>query len=224
MKLIAVLALTLLMAQPTRAQPADPVETARTELEAVMTRESLIRELAGMGAMDQLVRQRFLAARRDASDADRERLESEAWPIAEAVDQANTARMRDILAGQDGWFPISQFGRHAADGAYSVVQHSGNLDLMRDTLARMAPLAGTVDLDGSQYARLWDRTAVMEGRPQRYATQGTTCANGRYVLPDDIEDPDNIDVRRAALGLDSSADYVAGLNQAYGRCSSPAGD
>ncbi len=49
---------------------------------------------------------------------------------------------------------------------------------MRDVLSRMEPRVGTDELNGSQYARLRDRTALMDGRPQRYATQGTACEGG----------------------------------------------
>jgi len=223
MRWIAVAALAVVLATPVCAQPADPAATARTELEAVMGREAIIRELAGMGAMDQVVRERFLAARQEASDEDRARLEVEAWPIAEAVDQANTARMRELLASHEGWFPRSQFGRVASEAAYSVVQHSGDLELMRNVLARMEPLIGTADLNGSQYARLYDRVATMDGHLQRYGTQGTTCSEGRYVIPADLEDPEHVDERRVALGLNTMADYLEGQNQSYGRCTPPAG-
>jgi hypothetical protein len=218
MKFFVALVLAVVVSQPAFAQEPDPATTARLDLEAVMAREGLVRELAGMGAMDQLVRQRFLAARLNASDEDRERLEVEAWPIAEAVDQAHTARMREILAGHEGWFPISQFGRSASEAAYSVVQHSGDLDLMRDVLSRMEPLVGTDELNGSQYARLWDRAALMDGRPQRYATQGTACEGGRYVMPANVEDPQMLEARRAYLGLNPMSEYLAHQNQAYGRC------
>lgn len=223
MRWMAVAALAAALSTPVYAQPADPATTARTELEAVMSREAIIRELAGMGAMDRVVRERFLAARRQASDEDRARLEVEAWPIAEGVDQANTARMRDLLASHEGWFPRSQFGGVASDAAYSVVQHSGDLELMRNVLVRMEPLIGTDDLHGSQYARLYDRVATFDGRLQRYGTQGTTCSEGRYVIPADLEDPEHVDERRSALGLNPIAEYVEGLNQSYGRCTPLAG-
>ncbi|HYD05463.1 MAG TPA: DUF6624 domain-containing protein, partial [Reyranella sp.] len=71
------------------------------------------------------------------------------------------------------------------------------------------------------YAMLYDRIATTEGRPQRYGTQGTDCADGRYVTPRDVEDPENLDARRSAIGLQPMAQYLEQQNRLYGRCTPP---
>ncbi|HRH20336.1 MAG TPA: hypothetical protein PLE81_06810 [Brevundimonas sp.] len=94
---------------------------------------------------------------------------------------------------------------------------------MRDVLSRMEPRVGTDELNGSQYARLWDRTALMDGRPQRYATQGTACEGGRYVMPTNVEAPRMLAARRAYLGLNPMSEYLAHQNQADSRCTQSEG-
>jgi len=62
--------------------------------------------------------------------------------------------------------------------------------------------------NGSALALLEDRVALGEGKRQIYGSQigydGQTKIN--YVLPQD--DPDNVDKRRAEVGLGSLSEYV----------------
>jgi hypothetical protein len=51
------------------------------------------------------------------------------------------------------------------------------------------------------YAYLWDRVAVNEDRLLRYGTQPDwECKGGKLALKP-MEDPENVDVRRAAVGM-----------------------
>jgi hypothetical protein len=56
-------------------------------------------------------------------------------------------------------------------------------------------------------AYLEDRVRVHDGRPQLYGTQ-FTVADGE-LQPSPIEDPQRLDARRAAAGLDTFAAYEA---------------
>lgn len=68
-------------------------------------------------------------------------------------------------------------------------------------LMRIAVEAG--DADAAELAYLTDRVRVVQDRPQVYGTQfGPTG-------PRQIEDPDELDERRAAVGLEPFADYAA---------------
>ena len=58
----------------------------------------------------------------------------------------------------------------------------------------------------SHIAYLTDRVAVNEGRPQRYGTQ-FTLVDGKMV-PQPIENLDELDERRADMGLQSMAEYT----------------
>ena len=52
-----------------------------------------------------------------------------------------------------------------------------------------------------EYAKLFDRIALYEGRQQRYGTQFVPSPTGWHAW--DLEDPAQVDVRRAELGLSS---------------------
>ncbi len=65
------------------------------------------------------------------------------------------------------------------------------------------------DVEPVDIAYLSDRVAVAEGRPQKYGTQ----FQGPKPMP--IEDEARVDERRAALGLESMADYALELISKY---------
>ena len=62
--------------------------------------------------------------------------------------------------------------------------------------------------EGSDLALLEDRVAFRQGKKQIYGSQiGNDIVTKKYyVLP--LEDPDNVDKRRAEVGLSPLAEYV----------------
>ena len=73
--------------------------------------------------------------------------------------------------------------------------------MMKDAVNKGNANAGSLAL-------LEDWIALREGRKQIYGSQiGTNITTKKqYVLP--LEDPDNVDIRRKKVGLNSLSDYV----------------
>jgi hypothetical protein len=63
-------------------------------------------------------------------------------------------------------------------------------------------------------AYLTDRVLLAEGKKQLYATQMET-ADGKWV-PRPLEDPENVDQRRADHGLEPLAKYIKQIESVYG--------
>lgn len=122
------------------------------------------------------------------------------------IDTENTAWLKTRLP-EDGWFLISRDGPRAASVAFLLVQHSDDLVLMQDVLARMKPLVGTSELRGQEYALLFDRVALMSGQPQRYGSQ-IGCDDGRIGFQN-LEEPDDVEARRRGLGFTETLDIYA---------------
>ena len=82
----------------------------------------------------------------------------------------------------------------------------------------LEPLVAQGEVDGQSYGLMYDRLAINEGRPQRYGTQ-MTCVGGRWVIDrENLEDPDNADVRREAMGfMQTLAEYETNF-AAYPPC------
>lgn len=154
-------------------------------------------ELAARVGADQALRQRvdFL----DQTSPAQRKLFSQ---IA-LVDRTNTERLKAIVA-RCGWPSKEKFGQQAAGDAWLLAQHADHdVAFQKSALALIEEAASArgerVDRN---FAYLYDRVAVAEGRPQRYGTQlhspdGKAC--GLDFKP--MEERSQVEARRAELNL-----------------------
>jgi tetratricopeptide (TPR) repeat protein len=128
-----------------------------------------------------------------------------------AIDQRNTARMKEIIA-QVGWPTKTLVSERGARAAWLLVQHA-DLDpaFQQECLALMEKAVAAGEASGADFAYLTDRVRVAEGKPQLYGTQFHTV-DGQTV-PRPIEDEANVDARRAAVGLGTMAEYTAQMRK-----------
>ncbi len=175
-------------------------------------------ELFRRAAQDQLGRGHFTAASRRISWASglSDNALGYAFKILAkdgcGVDVANTAWLkRELDTG--GWFTISADGPEADKAAFILVQHADqDPDFQIRTLSLLESLARKGETNPRNYAMLHDRISVLvQDRPQRYGSQGRCTAPGVWT-PFTVEDPANLDQRRAAMGLPPEADYVMGIS------------
>jgi len=123
------------------------------------------------------------------------------------TDRANTDWIKADLAAL-GWPKISVYGPKADSDAWLLVQHADHdVEFQKSVLVVLEKLLPTKDTRPQNYAYLYDRVAVAEKRPQRYGTQGR-CTGPAKWEPDPTENPDDLDRRRADVGLGSEADYA----------------
>ncbi|MDB4883348.1 MAG: hypothetical protein JWL95_2114 [Gemmatimonadetes bacterium] len=126
----------------------------------------------------------------------------------EAVHRRNASRLAEILAAV-GWPGESLVGVEGATAAGMIAQHAiGEPDFQRACLVALERAAARGEVPAWQPAMLEDRIRVFEGRLQRYGTQLDIDDDGR-VHPHPIEDPDGVEERRRAVGLDSLAERLA---------------
>lgn len=113
------------------------------------------------------------------------------------IDQANLKKIAAII-DVHGWVGPEQVGRLASNALFIVIQHA-ELDVQRRYLPKVREAVKQPFADASWLAYLEDRIAIREGRKQRYGTE-LWSANGQLDHTS-LEDPENIDERRAKLGL-----------------------
>lgn len=119
------------------------------------------------------------------------------------VDAQNTQRLNEIMKSM-GWPRISVVGRKAADAAALLALHADrDPQFQRRALELMQPLVEMKEVYPEQFAYLWDRTHV----PQRFGTQGG--CHGTAWLPDEVEDPAQVESRRTAMNMRPLSEYVA---------------
>jgi hypothetical protein len=150
--------------------------------------DRLAQELAAMVAEDQRLR------------ANIEDLDDDCLMEMSRVDYANTARLEQII-DEHGWPGKTLVGERGAHDAWLLVQHAGHrLDLMQRALGLLREAVARGEAEAKQLAYLDDRVRMCEGRPQRYGTQRRSTAGGPVRLWP-IEDEEQVDVRRAEVGL-----------------------
>lgn len=210
----AVMASVLLAAAPTD----DAVQTTVARVRAVADRAAIIEAITGMGFVDSAMRTAMLEASKNLPPDQRGDAQKAAGPLIVAQDKIHVARLKAIVA-EHGWPKISETSERTSASAMTLVNHAGfDLAFQRDVLALIEPLAQVREARPEDYARLYDRLATADNRPQRYGTQGTTCKDGRYAIPADLEAPETLDQRRAAVGLQPIAEYLGVLDKMYGAC------
>jgi hypothetical protein len=120
-------------------------------------------------------------------------------PQMAALHRANAARLRELIAIH-GWPARARVGEAAARAAWRIVQHAiGEPEFLR---AMLPIIAAEPDADPIEVAMLDDRIRVFEGRAQRYGTQYDWNAEGTALVPMvGVEEPEQVDARREAIGL-----------------------
>ncbi|MFE0059926.1 DUF6624 domain-containing protein [Streptomyces sp. NPDC059003] len=126
-----------------------------------------------------------------------------------AVDSANTSALKQIIAEQ-GWPGIRLVGREAAAAAWLLAQHAdADVDFQEHARDLLAQAVDAGDAEAQHLAYLTDRCLTGRGQPQVYGTQYIDNGDGTGLRPQPIADPDRLDARRAAVGLEPHADYDA---------------
>jgi hypothetical protein len=122
-------------------------------------------------------------------------------PQMEAVHRCNAARLATIL-DQHGCPVSSLVGPDGAEAAWLIAQHAiGEPAFQRRCLRVLREAEGRGEVPAWQPAMLEDRVRMFEGRLQLYGTQLEPDREG-WLRPYPIEDPDHVEERRRAVGLE----------------------
>lgn len=158
-------------------------------------------ELVAMGAADQEVRMRWI------KDQSNQALRDE----VAAIDAKHVARLREIIKA-NGWPTFTLVGPKAANNAWLIAQHGGK-EFLHETLPMMKEALDKGEMVGSNYALSLDRTRIQDGQKQVYGSQFDTKGDKCEPLP--IEDPEHVDERRKAVGMEPIAEYTKLLCEMY---------
>lgn len=129
------------------------------------------------------------------------------WKIISEKDSINLIKVKKIL-DERGWLGADVIGSQGNTTLFLVIQHS-DLETQEKYLPMMREAVINGNANASSLALLEDRVALGRGEKQIYGSQiGRDPETGEYyVLP--LIDPDNVDTRRAEVGLGPIQDYVS---------------
>jgi hypothetical protein len=128
------------------------------------------------------------------------------WKIMRIKDSINLIKVSAII-DKNGWLGSEDIGDDANSTLFIVIQHA---DLK--TQEKYLPLMRNAVKNGKAKARslalLEDRVALREGKKQIYGTQvfQNIKTNEYFVLP--LDDPYNVDLKRAEVGLQTLSIYL----------------
>ncbi|MDW8849863.1 DUF6624 domain-containing protein [Flavobacterium sp. MMLR14_040] len=124
-------------------------------------------------------------------------------------DSVNLKKVVKIL-DEKGWVGKNVVGSQANKTLFLVIQHS-DLKYQQKYLPMMRDAVKKGNASANSLALLEDRVALRERHKQIYGSQISMIPGAKaFVLP--LEDPDNVDKRRAEVGLGPIADYVKKWN------------
>jgi hypothetical protein len=128
----------------------------------------------------------------------------ELWKIANKKDSVNLLKVTAIL-DKYGWLGPDEIGNDGSSALFLVIQHSDQ-KTQEKYLPVMREAVKNKKASPSSLALLEDRVALKQGKKQIYGSQ-IGMKDGKYFVSP-IEDPDNVDKRRAEVGLQPLSEYV----------------
>lgn len=129
------------------------------------------------------------------------------WKIINKKDSINLIKVKFIL-DKHGWLGADVVGGQGNSTLFLVIQHSDQTT-QEKYLPMMREAVKNGKAQGSSLALLEDRVALGQGKKQIYGSQiGRDPVTQKYFVSP-LEDPDNVDKRRAEVGLQPLADYVS---------------
>ncbi|WP_300487129.1 DUF6624 domain-containing protein [Flavobacterium sp.] len=135
------------------------------------------------------------------------------WKSIGTNDSINIIKVSAIL-DRYGWLGPDEVGEEENRTLFLVVQHA-DLPVQEKYLPMMRKAVIDKKAKSSSLALLEDRVALRQGKKQIYGSQiAWDMKNNRnYILP--LEDPDNVDKRRAKMGLPPLTEYIAYWNMKW---------
>lgn len=165
--------------------------------------EALRREILGMLEEDQAVRKPFLEGRLPNG--------AEARVMRER-DEADTKRLNQIL-DEYGFPGVKLVGVTATRDFIIMLLHSPSLELMKRALPHVERAARRKEIPPEDFASLYDRVLIHEGKPQLYGSNFKF--EGGKVALDTTQEPAHLDERRRKLGLIPIGEYARLLSGLY---------
>ncbi|WP_323755529.1 DUF6624 domain-containing protein [Roseivirga sp.] len=124
----------------------------------------------------------------------------------EFITNQNFEEMKSLIK-KYGWPTYSMVGELASDAPLLVINHHPDDQVRKDYLPMIKEACESGEGSCIEYAKIYDRILVNDGLPQFYGMQFEFNAD-RKLVPAKIENPEYVDQRRKAIGLEPLKDYL----------------
>jgi hypothetical protein len=125
----------------------------------------------------------------------------------EVIDSLNLLTVEKIV-NERGWLGPDVLGFRGNLTMFLVIQHS-DLETQEKYLPIIQDAVKSGDARPDHLALLVDRVAIKQGRKQVYGSQFGADPETDETFVSPLEDPDNVDKRRAEVGLNTLQEYIS---------------
>jgi len=176
-------------------------------------------ELLRMKAEDQKYRDELFSHMKRMSSSGTDRASVEFTALVKRQDEIDARNMRRLeeIIEQHGWPGRSLVGEEAANAGFLILQHAA-LTFQKKYFPLVKEGARKGEVRPADAAMLEDRILMGEGKKQIYgsAVQSGPQTGGKLALHP-IEDEEDVDERRAAVGLMPLVEYLREFGLEYKR-------
>lgn len=183
------------------------------------THPQLVKTIDSIYTIDQAVQLKF------------KELNEQNAPVAAIQQQADLQKetfirhvqnIKDIYA-KYGYPTIKMVGEEASHNFFVIIQHADkDIEFQKQMLPVLEKLSKKGKILRKDYAYLYDRVQRNTGGKQLYGTQltftktGLFDANNKVIYPPDLADPEHVDARRKAVGLEPLEEYYEKTSEFLG--------
>jgi hypothetical protein len=169
-------------------------------------------QLEQMGTADQGVRNRLMPFLKT-GDLQSNEFAAVAQDMAR-IDAENLTKLEQIIE-KYGWPDMRVVGPDASNAAFLILQH-GPSTAQQKLLPNFREAVASGKARPDHLAMLEDRVRTSEGKRQLYGTQVDVGTDGKPRLSP-VEDPQNLDARRTAVGLPPMSVYLDSMQSGFGQ-------
>ncbi len=178
--------------------------------------KALRQELIKMGNEDQKYREELAAQMKKLAGAEGDRAMERFVVLIkkqDKIDKRNMKRLEEIIA-RHGWPTKSMVGKEASEWAFFIVQHA-DLAQQKKYFPLLKSAAMKNEARPDHVAMMEDRMLMGEGQKQIYGTGLRTDDVTKELKLWPIENEEEVDARRAAVGLPPMAEYLKMMGLIY---------
>lgn len=145
-----------------------------------------------------------------------EKVDPSDWARQDSVFSSHIHRAKEIL-DEYKWPGFELVGADGSQGFFLIIQHAdADPAFQRKALEYLKTAFENNQASGKNVAYLTDRVLVAEGHSQLYGTQ-LNYDDRACPIPGNIENQDEVDTRRAEVGLEPLDEYIASSTALMGR-------
>jgi hypothetical protein len=132
-----------------------------------------------------------------------------------SADSSNMVVLKKLFK-EYGFLGFEEVGKQGSNNFWLMMQHcDGDPKFQEEVLSEMKKHIDRKNASSSNYAYLIDRVNINTYKPQVYGTQMKVNNDRSSYEPQSVIDPENLNKRRAEVGLNTIEEYIETMNSVY---------